>query len=246
MQRAATLSFSHFPHTMEGPSYLLSQHVHKHARPCMQQRDPRASAPCKASQPRPNAPRDKAWRARFASCDTVKCKASGPLPKPTITAYGKLDKLVDPDLPGRGPWVSVGPKRGWEHEQGGVRVDGVAAHRPHMSRRRRVLDDCGSRAAGHQLARRLLPRSVWLRCSALHRHAPGGGAAGKVAATRRRSSSAREQPRASLKRVKLLGKVVFSTDFSREVEPDRLDSAHLCGGEHDLGLVPCVPWTKPY
>ena len=132
MQRAATLSFSHFPHTMEGPSYLLSQHVHKHARPCMQQRDPRASAPCKASQSRPNAPRDKAWRARFASCDTVKCKASGPLPKPTITAYGKLDKLVDPDLPGRGPWVSVGPKRGWAHAQGGVRVDGVAAHRPHM------------------------------------------------------------------------------------------------------------------
>ena len=78
------------------------------------------------------------------------------------------------------------------------------------------------------------------------RNAPGGGAAGKVAATRRRSSSAREQPRASLKRMKLLGKVVFSTDFSREVEPDRLDSAHLRGGEHDLGLVPCVPGTKPY
>ena len=68
----------------------------------------------------------------------------------------------------------------------------------------------------------------------------------QVAVARGRSSSAREEPRASLKRVKLLGKVVFSTDFSLEVEPDRLDSAHLRGGEHDLGLVPCVPGTKSY
>ena len=204
----------------------------------------------RAVQSKPTASKCTARQSMACSLRLMRhSKVQGVRPiaeKPTITAYGKLDKLVDPDLPGRGPWVSVGPKRGWAHAQGGVRVDGVAAHRPHMSRRRRVLDDCGSRAAGHQLARRLLPRSVWLRCSALHRHAPGGGAAGKVAATRRRSSSAREQPRASLKRVKLLGKVVFSTDFSREVEPDRLDSAHLCGGEHDLGLVPCVPGTKSY
>ena len=34
--------------------------------------------------------------------------------------------------------------------------------------------------------------------------------------------------------------------FFREEQPDRPACAHLRGGEHDLGLVPCVPGTKSY
>lgn len=240
------MGFYHFPHTWRAPSFLLSQHARKHTRSRLQARDARPCATRKASHALPNALRDTPGHARLDSREPAKSKAVGPSPKPTITVHGMIDNIVAPHLPGRGRWASAGPNRGWEHAQGGARGEGTAAHRPHVPRRMRRLDDCSSRAAEHQLVRRLRPRSKRRRCAASHRHAPGGGAAGQVAVARGRSSSAREEPRASLKRVKLLGKVVFSTDFSREVEPDRLDSAHLRGGEHDLGLVPCVPGTKSY
>jgi hypothetical protein len=159
------VGFYHFPHTWRAPSFLLSQHARKHTRSRLQARDARPCATRKASHALPNALRDTPGHARLDSREPAKSKAVGPSPKPTITVHGMIDNIVAPHLPGRGRWASAGPNRGWEHAQGGARGEGTAAHRPHVPRRMRRLDDCSSRAAEHQLVRRL--HAATLKAAAL-------------------------------------------------------------------------------
>ena len=206
MQRAATLWASPTFYTQwrdpptSSPSMLASTNDHA-CNNAIRERARRAKQVTRVRTHR--AARHGMLASTHANQLRCKSKAVGPSPKPTITVHGMSDNVVAPHLPGRGRWASAGSNRGGEHAQGGARGEGMAAHRPHVPRRMRTLDDCSSRAAQRQLVQRLRPRSQQRRCAASHHHAPGAGAAGQAAAARGRSSSARKQQRASLKRLKL-------------------------------------------